>query len=328
MCVLLPPTCLVRVLNAAAFPGVEEPDIEDALRRIYAARRQDVPRRGSRAGAWSATLVAMRRIGALARACHPEPAAAVTLFATAMAISTGRTAAGVVAVAAAVGTGQLSVGWSNDVIDRHRDTTGGRDEKPLAAGDLAPRTVAVAAGAALAACVPISFASGWPAGWTHLAAVASAWAYNLGLKATRWSIVPYAVSFGLLPTFVVLGLPGHPLPPTWLPLAAALLGCGAHFANTLPDLATDARTGVRGLPHRVGAAGARWIAVLLLVAGSVVALLGPAGVDAWRVLVLVLVAVLTVAFARRPDDRQAFRAALAIAALDVAVVVAGGTRLR
>nr|WP_241834547.1 UbiA family prenyltransferase [Pseudofrankia asymbiotica] len=251
---------------------------------------------------------------------------AVTLFAAALAIAVGRSAGGVAAVAAAVVTGQLSVGWSNDVIDRHRDAIGGRAEKPVAAGGVTPRTVALAAAVALVACVPLSFASGWRAGWVHLGAVASAWAYNLGLKATPLSVVPYAVSFGLLPTFVVLGLEGHPLPPWWLPLAGALLGCGAHFANTLPDLAADAQAGVRGLPQRLGAAGARWSAVLLLVAGSVVALLGP-GANAWRLAVLVLVAALT-AFGLRLGDRHAFRAALVIAAIDVALVVAGGTQLR
>jgi 4-hydroxybenzoate polyprenyltransferase len=270
----------------------------------------------------------MRRFGALVRACHPEPTVAVTLFATALAISVGRTAGGVVAVAAAVLAGQLSVGWSNDVIDRRRDADGGRAEKPIVGAGLAPAAVARAAAVAALASVPLSLASGGPAGCVHLTAVASAWAYNLGLKATPLSVAPYAVSFGLLPTFVVLGLPGHPSPPWWLPLAGALLGCGAHFANTLPDLATDARTGVRGLPHRVGATGARWTAVLLLVAGSVVALLGPAGIGVWRVIVLVVVAALTVAFGLRPDDRQAFRVAMAIAAVDVIAVVISGTHLR
>ncbi|WP_045875472.1 UbiA family prenyltransferase [Pseudofrankia sp. DC12] len=270
----------------------------------------------------------MRRFGALVRACHPEPTVAVTLFATALAISVGRAAVGVVAVAAAVLAGQLSVGWSNDFIDRRRDETGGRAEKPIVAGGVRPALVARGAAGAFLACVPLSFWSGSPAGWAHLAAVASAWAYNLGLKATPLSVLPYAVSFGLLPTFVVLGLAGHPLPPWWLPLAGALLGCGAHFANTLPDLATDEWTGIQGLPHRVGVGGARWSAVLLLVAGSVVALLGPAGVSAWRVAVLVAVAALTVAFGLRPNDRQAFRVAMAIAAADVIAVVISGTRLR
>ena len=52
---------------------------------------------------------------------------------------------------------------------------------------------------AAALCVPLSFAMGWAAGAAHLVAVASAAGYNLGLKATALSPLPYALSFGLVP---------------------------------------------------------------------------------------------------------------------------------
>jgi 4-hydroxybenzoate polyprenyltransferase len=259
---------------------------------------------------------------ALARACHPEPTVAVTLFATALAAAGGRPRAGIVAVAAAVGAGQLSVGWSNDLLDRGRDAAGGRTDKPIVVDGLAPGTVAGATAAALVACVPLSFLSGGRAGSAHLAAVASGWAYNLGLKATPLSVVPYAVSFALLPASVVLGLPGHPTPPWWLPLAGALLGSGAHFANVLPDLDADARTGVRGLPQRLGPAGVRASAALLLAAGSVVAVLGPGHPRGWQVGALATVAGLT-GLGLRLGDRHAFRAAMAVAAIDVALVAIG-----
>ncbi|NED56002.1 hypothetical protein G3I24_34620, partial [Micromonospora aurantiaca] len=61
----------------------------------------------------------------------------------------------------------------------------------------------------------------------------SALLYNRPLKSTPVSVLPYAVSFGALPAFVVLALPGSPVPPAWLVAAAALLGAGAHFANVL-----------------------------------------------------------------------------------------------
>ncbi|CAO5236361.1 4-hydroxybenzoate polyprenyltransferase-like prenyltransferase [Frankia sp. AgKG'84/4] len=275
--------------------------------------------------AWHAGVAGRR--AALVRACHPEPTAAVTLFAAALAASSGRTAGGVGRVASAVLAGQLSVGWSNDLVDRHRDAVGGRGDKPLVGDRLAPGTVAVATASALVACVPLSLASGRRAGLTHLAAVASAWCYNLGLKSTPLSVVPYAASFALLPTFVVRGLPGSPEPPWWLPAAAALLGAGAHFANVLPDLETDARTGVRGLPQRLGAAGSRESAAVLLAAGSAVAVLGPGRPTAWRVGALAAVGVLTGVGLGRDDDRTAFRTAMAVAAIDVALVVAAGTRL-
>ena len=70
-------------------------------------------------------LTAMRPVArsalALAAACHPEPTVAVTAMATALAATTGRDAVGVLLVAVAVLTGQLSIGWLNDYLDADRD---------------------------------------------------------------------------------------------------------------------------------------------------------------------------------------------------------------
>ncbi|HEY0641171.1 MAG TPA: UbiA family prenyltransferase, partial [Pseudonocardiaceae bacterium] len=187
---------------------------------------------------------------ALVLACHPQPTAAVTAVAAGLAVTTGRPAAQVLGVAGTVLAGQLSVGWLNDLLDADRDAAVGRPDKPVAAGAVSRRTVLAATLLAAAAAIGLSLLSGWPAAAAHTAALVSAWAYDLGVKATVWSPVPYLVSFGLLPAFVVLGLPAAP--PAWLVAAGALLGCAAHFANVLPDLDDDLATGVRGLPHRWG----------------------------------------------------------------------------
>ena len=104
--------------------------------------------------------------------------------------------------------------------------------------------------------VLLGLACGLAAGAVHLVCVAAGWAYNLGLKATVWSWLPYAVCVRWLPVFVALADRPSGLPPLWIPVAGALLGVGAHLLNVLPDLADDAATGVRGLPHRLGA---RWL---------------------------------------------------------------------
>lgn len=261
---------------------------------------------------------------ALLRACHPEPTVAVTAMITALAVTAGRDARGVLLVAAAVLAGQLSIGWLNDALDAGRDTAVGRTDKPVATGAVSGRTVGVAAGVAAVACVPLSFASGALAGSVHLVAVAAGWAYDLGLKSTRWSVLPYLVCFGLLPVFVVLGLPGAPVPPGWLPAAGALLGAGAHFANVLPDLDDDAATGVRGLPHRLGATASRAAAALLLLAATVVlAVAAPLpAVLAWSVPLLAAL-VLAAGFraGRRPGSRAPFRAVLVVAALAVVLLL-------
>ena len=84
-----------------------------------------------------------------------------------------------------------------------------------------------------------------------------------GLKTTAWSWLPYAD--GLRRAARVrrswrTGTPttsGSGCPPWWATLGlGAMLGVGAHLVNALPDLADDEATGVRGLPHRLGAR--RW----------------------------------------------------------------------
>jgi 4-hydroxybenzoate polyprenyltransferase len=51
--------------------------------------------------------------------------------------------------------------------------------------------------------------------------------------------------------------------------ATALLGIGAHFINTLADREDDARSGIAGLPQRMGATACLLTGVLLLSACAV-----------------------------------------------------------
>lgn len=233
-------------------------------------------------------------------------------------------------VVSAVLAGQLSVGWSNDVIDHERDIAAGRRDKPIAAGDVPARVVAIAAAVALVLVVPLSFASGWRAALAHLAGVAAAWSYNLGVKATVLSPVPFAIGFGLLPAFVMLGLPGHPFPPWWITAAGALLGLGAHFVNVVPDIENDIRDGIRGLPQRIGRLGATIVAGVLLTAASFVLAIGP-GVDALGITAIVVTVLLVGAAAlhsrMRADSRWPFRAAIAVAVIDVALLIVRGRGL-
>jgi 4-hydroxybenzoate polyprenyltransferase len=264
----------------------------------------------------------------LFQASHPEPAVAVTLMTTAFALSVGRGVTGALWVASAVFAGQLSVGWSNDYLDRDRDVAAHRPDKPIATGTIAAGTVGVAAVVALAAAAAASFGSGWRASLVHLVALAAAWGYNAGLKATVVSVLPYVVAFGAAPAFVVLGLPGHPLPAPWLVAATALLGAGAHFVNVLPDLDDDVRTGVRGLPHRLGRQHSTTAAAVLLLAASGLLAVAPAdGLDVLGVTALLTAGGLLAAAllaGRRPGSRWAFRLVLLVAVVDVTLLIARG----
>ncbi|GAA1898406.1 UbiA family prenyltransferase [Streptantibioticus ferralitis] len=268
----------------------------------------------------------------LFRACHPAPAMVVAVLATALTALSGRGATGCALAGLAVLSGQLSVGWCNDRVDLRRDIAAGRADKPLVTGDIRPAAVSVAAGVALAACVPFSLGYGLLAGTVHLVGVAAAWSYNLGVKATVASWLPYAIGFGLLPAAVTLGLPGHPWPAAWAVLAGALLGVGAHAANVLPDIEADTSAGVRGLPQRLGRRRTRVLAVCALFSASAVLVFGPAGpVGAAGWAALAFAASLSGYAVAAPGSgaggRTPFLAAMAIAVVDVALLLLRGATL-
>jgi 4-hydroxybenzoate polyprenyltransferase len=271
-----------------------------------------------------------RSSAALVRASHPEPTLAVTAIATALAVSTGLGPRSVW-VAAAFLTGQLSVGWSNDWIDAARDARNGRTDKPVGQGRLTVGAVRTAALVALALCVPLSLAMGLGAGLLHLAAVAAAWSYNARLKATALSFVPYALAFGAVPSIVVLALPGTDVAPAWATAAGALLGVGAHLCNALPDLEEDLAQGVRGLPHRLGPRRSAACAAGLLLAAAALLAVGPPGPPGLpavgAVAVSAVVTAVGLARSRREGSRDAFLAAMVVAALSVALLVARGAVL-
>ncbi|MBC2959175.1 UbiA family prenyltransferase [Nocardioides deserti] len=258
-------------------------------------------------------------------AAHGGPALAVTTIAGLLAVRSELDATDAVLVTAAVLTGQLTIGWGNDLRDLPRDRAVGRTDKPLVTGDLPVLWVVVALGATAVACMALSAAVGWRSALVNVVLGAGAGhAYNLGLKATWWSWAPYACAFGTLPSVVTLAGPDPAWAPAWMTAAGALLGVGAHLLNTLPDLDDDERTGVRGLPHRIGATPSRVLAAVLLGGASVAAVLGPAGSPpawAWAALALA-VALAAVTLVTR--GRTPFRAAVAVALLDVVLLVAAG----
>jgi 4-hydroxybenzoate polyprenyltransferase len=209
----------------------------------------------------------------MARAAHFVPTVGVTAFGTALGAVAGLSAGRIVLLAAALLTGQLSIGWLNDLLDAGRDSEADRLEKPVAAGLVAPRVVRTGVVVAAALCVVLSLALGWLPGTLHVIAVASAWAYNLWLKYTPVSWVPFLVSFALLPA--VAATAARQAPDPAVVVAAGVLGVAAHFANTVADARADALTGVRGMPQRLGPARSRVVAAGGVVVACAVLLLAP-----------------------------------------------------
>jgi 4-hydroxybenzoate polyprenyltransferase len=260
--------------------------------------------------------------GALIRTAHIGPTIAVTFLTALLAMASHLAAARLGVVVAAVFAGQLVIGWSNDLLDAGRDAAVLRRDKPLATGEVTRESVTLALGIAAAVAVGLSAALGWRCATVHLVLViGSGVAYNLGLKATALSWLPYVVAFGSLPALVSLAAVPPTPPAVWLVVTCAALGAAAHFLNTLPDLADDAATGVRGLPHRIGGRWSQAVATVLLLSASVLTVVGPPGFPpavAWAGLLLV-VALATGALTAKGG--APFRYGVAIAVVNATLLV-------
>ena len=217
---------------------------------------------------------AVRGIAALGRVTHPGPSLLVTLTTVAAATVLLHRVVGMstaLRITAVVLPAQLAIGAVNDLVDRADDTAAGRRDKPLVTG--AASTAAARAVAVLGVAVSLL-----AAGLTSRSALAVAvgglgagLAYDLGLKRTLLSPVPWWVGFACVPlgAAAVAGT-GLPAPRVLAPLSL-LLALGLHAANAMPDLADDRRAGVRSLPVRIGPGATRGVALLTMVGASVVA---------------------------------------------------------
>lgn len=268
----------------------------------------------------------MRVVRGLWGSTHPGPTLVVTALAGALGVAVALEPWRLALLIAAVFAGQVSVGLSNDALDAARDRAVGRTDKPIARGDVTLPVAWVAASVALAAALALSAPLGWRMLAAHALALGSAWAYNAGVKATAWSIVPFAVSFGVFPSLATLSGPDAAYAAPWVWFAGATLGAAVHLVNVLPDLADDAATGIRGLPHRIGPRASAVAAALALVAGAAAVLVGSgAGALSW--VFFTAVAALAVVVAVRPPTRALFRLAMLAALVLAAQLVASGSAL-
>ena len=176
-------------------------------------------------------------------------------------------------IAIAILAGQCVVGWTNELVDYSLDASAGRSKKPLVGGLVTTNQLRIAISIALFIALLLSLIS--PLGvigtLVHALLLLSATMYNLYLKKTVFSVLPYVISFGGLPWAVYLSAGKNP--PIWLVLGFIFFSSSFHFLNVLKDLETDVAQGVLGLPQRVGRVGSLLIASLLFIAGLLSVLL-------------------------------------------------------
>jgi len=189
-----------------------------------------------------------------ARVIHPFPTAlnvGATLALAAIAYDGLPPASTLACLAAAMFCVQAAIGAANDYCDRDLDALT-KPWKPIVRGAIEPRAVLRLAAAFAAAAGLLSATFGPASVLVGAGGLASGLAYDVRLKRTVLSALPFMVALPLLPIWVWVSLDRW-LPELWwlLPFAP-LAGLAVHLSNTLPDLEADARAGVRGLAHVLG----------------------------------------------------------------------------
>ena len=170
-------------------------------------------------------------------------------------------------IACAILAGQCVVGWTNDLLDYPLDLAAGRKKKPLVAGDISQSFLKTSIFIALIFALTLSLIGPLSFKGTsiHALGIASATAYNFGLKKTLVSLLPYVISFGAMPWAVYVA--AGRTPPAWLYLGFIAFASAFHFLNVLKDLNWDISQGVLGLPQRLGKRKSIAIAACLVVGG-------------------------------------------------------------
>ncbi len=173
---------------------------------------------------------------------------------------------------------QFCIGVVNDVVDLAADTAA-KPHKPLVRGVVSRSTatgVGVVLGAiGLAVAATINFST---LGLDALA-LAAGLAYDLGLRRTPLSWVPWWGGLAVLPLEGYASVGAIPVRLLSLIPLAGLIAVGLQFANALPDIDSDRMAGRRSLPVLVGVDRSRWAGpVALAVAGTLaIVLAGPLG---------------------------------------------------
>ena len=206
------------------------------------------------------------KILGLLKAAHFGPTVIVVTTSFILALSQ-YSAAGSARIAVAIFAGQLVVGWSNDLIDLPRDRAAQRIKKPLVRGSITSVLLAKSIWVAATAALILSLLSplGIRGTLIHFLGLLSATIYNLKLKSTVYSPLPYIISFGAMPWAIYISK--GDTPPFWLYSGFALFALAFHFLNVIKDLKWDIDQGVLGLPQRIGRNKSAIVAIALVAAG-------------------------------------------------------------
>ena len=212
------------------------------------------------------------RIVGLAKASHFGPSLLVTSLSYFFAQLYWQPGSALI-IALGFFSGQLIVGWSNDLIDYADDLSHQRINKPLVAGLISRKFLQSWLAVMIPVALVINFFGplGFIGGGLSIFAIVWALGYNFYFKFNIFSPLPYAVAFAILPSCMAYSQ--DKTPPTWMWLGGALFGMAAHFLNVLKDMDQDHASGIKGLPQRCGKIGSIIAATILIALGVTLLLL-------------------------------------------------------
>jgi 4-hydroxybenzoate polyprenyltransferase len=170
-------------------------------------------------------------------------------------------------IAFGVFTGQLVVGWSNDLYDYQDDLSHNRKNKPLVSGQIRKELLQNW----LKWVTPFSFIAnlfgplGVKGGLVYMLGILCGVAYNFYFKFSVLSPLPYAIAFAALPSSIAISK--DITPPLWMWLGGALFGMASQFINFRKDLKEDQISKIGGLPQRLGSKNSILAAVILIAIG-------------------------------------------------------------
>lgn len=211
-------------------------------------------------------LAAFARLLRAARVIHPFPTlanvVAVALFA-AVASHGAPPAGALLRLLLVMLLIQSAIGAANDAADAELDRAS-KPWKPIVCGALTRSGAWAIAGIAAAGAALLAATFG-PAAWlAAMGGLACGLAYDLGLKRTAFSVVPYLIALPLLPLWVWIALDRYSAGLLWEYPLGILIGLSLYLGNTAPDIADDLAGGVRGAAHRLGPRRAQigsWLAL-------------------------------------------------------------------
>ena len=164
---------------------------------------------------------------------------------------------------------QFGIGATNDLVDAPRDA-GHKPGKPIPAGLVGRRSAGAIAIGSFAVGLVLTIPAGMATFTLAAAVIGIGLAYDLALKGTPWSWLPFALGIPILPVFGWLGASGT-VPQVFALLVPVAVAAGAALAiaNALADVERDRAAGVRSIATALGPSRA-WVAQAGLVVTIVV----------------------------------------------------------